>query len=119
MTSTTSLFAAICSSLLLAGAAQAQGMDADSRAAASSDDRSVDCMKDTYSTSGTGSSRPLKSQHRGSTASYLETHGTLPSVYAQCTANQNRTARAECIRRIYESRPESAPLAAKSMRRPC
>lgn len=118
MTSTTGLFAAICSSLLLAVAAQAQGTGADSHATASQA-HSVDCMKDTYSTSGTGSSHPLKSQRQASAASHLETHGTLPRVYAQCTANQNRAARAECIRRIYESRPESASLASNSMHRPC
>ena len=113
-TSIAGLIAAACSTLFLVGAAQAQGGGNNSSSAATGS--SIDCVKDSYSTSGTGSSMPLKS-HRSVNTSYLQLHGNLPSAYSQCTANKDRSARAECIRRTYENRSET--VASSGTRRPC
>src|SRR5437868_12261374 len=83
-TSIASLIAAACSTLFLIGAAQAQGNNSSGNSATTGS--SIDCVKDSYSTSGTGSSKPLKS-HRSVNTSYLQLHGNLPSAYSQCTAN--------------------------------
>jgi len=124
MATTSRLMASLCCALAFSGAAHAQAANGDNPAPSGA--ASVDCDRASYSsTSGTGSNQPMRS-HRSRAASHRSAamHGNLPAAYEQCINGNDRSARAECMRRTYESRVStsgtgSTTTAASGMRRPC
>jgi len=123
MASTSRLMAALCCALAFSGVAYAQNSNGDN--ASTSGASSVDCDRGNYaSTSGTGSNQPLRSRHaRASSRQSAALHGNMPAAYERCINSNDRTARAECVRRTYEDRVGTSGTgsltASNGMRRPC
>ncbi len=124
MATTSRLMASLCCALAFSGAAYAQGSNGDNPSPSGAS--SVDCDRGSYSSaSGTGSNQPLRS-HRSHAASRQTAalHGNMPVAYERCINGNDRSARAECVRRTYESRMSTSgtgntTMAANGMRRPC
>ena len=123
MATTSRLMASLCCALAFSGAAYAQASNGDNPAPSGA--ASVDCDRSSYSSaSGTGSNQPLRS-HRLHAASRqgAAMRGNMPAAYEQCINGNDRSARAECVRRTYESRMSTSGTgsmtAAGGMRRPC
>jgi hypothetical protein len=123
MATTSRLIASLCCALAFSGAAFAQGSNGDNPQPSGA--ASVDCDKDSYaSTSGTGSNQPVRSHRaRSSSRQSAAMHGNMPAAYEQCLNGNDRSARAECVRRTYESRVGTSGTgslsASSGMRRPC
>ena len=123
MATTSRLMAALCCALAFSGAAYAQASNGDNPSPSGAS--SVDCDRGNYaSTSGTGSNQPLRSHHaRAASRQTAALHGNMPAAYEQCINSNDRTARAECVRRTYETRVGTSGTgslsAANGMRRPC
>lgn len=123
---THSWLAAAAATMLLAGGAWAQSQGGENPAPSGS---SLDCANGTVSTSGTESARgpSMKRTHKASAhAGAKKASGdryTLHASFPQCSAKNDRSARAECVRTAWESRHgmpgERTTMASASSRRPC